>query len=135
MKYFLQQGFTPCKAKQPLKGMESLQEKDEKDKKHIGRLIKECKDKMCLIEGATKWYFTHYCGHYFIQYGYIQVFIFYRFFWKASFLSSCAFRVFYLFCVEFDVNLHKLHNICIINVFVVGVRCSVLLFSFVRIIL
>ena len=37
------------------------------------------------------------CGHYFVQYGFIQVCIFYSFFWKTSFLSFCQ------FCVEFDV--------------------------------
>ena len=35
---FLLLGFTSCKAKKPLQGMK-LQEKEEKDEKHIGKLF------------------------------------------------------------------------------------------------
>ena len=56
------------------------------------------------------------CGHYFAQYGFIKVSIFYWFFWKTSFLPFCAFCIFCLFCVEFNAcNPYKLSNICIIN--------------------
>ena len=66
------------------------------------------------------------CGRYFVQCGFIEVCIFYRFFWKTSFLVFLwAFCVFYLFCVEFDarfiVNFLTLHNRCLQNN-----RCQVL---------
>ena len=50
--------------------------------------------------------------HYFVQYGFLKVCIFYRFLWKTSFLSFCAFCVFCLFCVEFDVTFHCLYRKC-----------------------
>ena len=54
------------------------------------------------------------CGHYFVQYGFICVCIFYLIFWKASFSSLCVFCVcllcfsvfsgfFCLFCFDLDV--------------------------------
>ena len=45
------------------------------------------------LKGATKFYSTHYhlCVHYFLQYEFIQVFSFYRFFWETSFSPFCAF--------------------------------------------
>ena len=42
------------------------------------------------------------CDHYFFQYGFIQVCIFYRFFWKTSILPFGTFCIFCLF-VEIDV--------------------------------
>ena len=33
------------------------------------------------------------CGHYFVQYNFLQVSIFYRFFWTTSFLSFCTFSL------------------------------------------
>ena len=60
------------------------------------------------LKGATKFYFMHYflCGHYFIECGLIQVCIFYLFFWETDFeelfINAC--------------------NICIIIIYIVGVR-------------
>ena len=39
-------------------------------------------------------------GHYFVQYGFRQISIFYRMFWKTSFFVFLHF----LRCVEFDVT-------------------------------
>ena len=59
----------------------------------------------CLRElhNFYKFHVLFVCGHYFVQYGLIYVYIFYQFCWKTSFLSFCAFCVFCLFCVKFDV--------------------------------
>ena len=46
-------------------------------------------------------------GHYFIQYGFIQVCTFYLFFWKTSFLSFCAYCDYCLFWIR-CTTLHKL---------------------------
>ena len=43
-------------------------------------------------------------SHYFVQYEFMQVSIFYICFWKTSFLSFCSFCVFYLLCVEVNVT-------------------------------
>ena len=64
------------------------------------------------------------CRHYFVQYGFIQVCIFYLFFWKTSFLSSSAFCVFLPFLCRIQCNLHILSIICAIIVYIVGVRNS-----------
>ena len=65
-------------------------------------------------------YSTHalfMCGHYFVQYGFIKVCIFYRFFWKLVFLSFRSFLCFLIQC--------EFYNHCYVAV---GVRCSVFLF-------
>ena len=66
--------------------------------------VETLKIKYCLKE-ATVLYFTRYSCvvFYFVRYGFIQICIFYRFFWKTSFCLSVLF-VFCLFCVEFDVT-------------------------------
>ena len=71
-------------------------------------------------------YFTHYLyDHYFVQCGFIQVYIFSR-----NFLGKL------LFCLsglpalcQIRCNFHKLCNICLIVVYIVGVRYSVFLLS------
>ena len=71
-------------------------------------------------------------GHYFIEYKFIQVCIFYLFFWKTSF---------YVFlhpfvvtaCFEFNVLFINFGNIWIIITYIVGVRCFfLLLFSHLK---
>ena len=60
----------------------------------------------------------------------IQVCMFYLLFWKTSFF--CPSELFVLStCSEFDVIFINCCNICIIIIYVVGVRYSVFLFSFI----
>ena len=54
------------------------------------------------------------CGHYFVQYGFIQICIFYRFYLSALF---CFLPV----LCPIRCNPHKLYNICITIVYIVGV--------------
>ena len=44
--HFFKWGFTPCKAEQPLRGME-LKEKEEKDENHRGELFRKNARKTC----------------------------------------------------------------------------------------
>ena len=67
------------------------------------------------------------CGHYFIQYGFIQVCTFYLFFWKTSFFCLPVLFVFSA-CFEFDVIFLNFCNICIIIIYILGVRYPVFLF-------
>ena len=64
------------------------------------------------------------CGHYFFQYRFIQGCIIFstNLFDKLVVLYFCSFCV-YFFCVEFDVIFLNFHNICVIIVFIVGVKC------------
>ena len=73
--------------------------------------------------GATKFYFMHYflCGHYFIECGLIQVCIFYLFFWKTNFFCVSALFVFTA-CSDFEELFINVCNICIIIIYIVGVR-------------
>ena len=48
------------------------------------------------------------CGHYFVQYGFMYIYIFYLFLWTTSVSSSCAFLLFCLLCVEFRCHLYRL---------------------------
>ena len=59
------------------------------------------------------------CGHYFVQYGFIQVCIFYRFYLSALF---CFLPV----LCPIRCNRHKLYNIRITIVYIVGVIVSLL---------
>ena len=70
------------------------------------------------------------CGNYFIPYGFIRVYIFHLFFWKSFFFCISALLVFSA-CSEFDLTLINFCNICIIIIYIVGVRYSVFLFSLI----
>ena len=61
------------------------------------------------------------CGLYFVQYGFIQVCIFYRFFWKTGFFIVLHFLCFLPVLCWMWLNLNKLYNICIVFVYA-GVR-------------
>ena len=56
-------------------------------------------------------YALFFRSHFFVQYGFIQVCIFYLFFWKTSFLSFCAFCVFCLSWIRPNLN-QLLHHLC-----------------------
>ena len=69
------------------------------------------------------------CGHYFVQYWFIEACIFYRFFWESSFLFF--FMLFWIVSLNWiQCNPNKLYNICciIMNVYK-SIRYSVCLFS------
>ena len=78
-------------------------------------LTKHFNSKRKVNKGAKK-----LCGYYFVQYGFIQVYISFLLFWKTNSLSFYAFCVFYLFCVKFDAifinfvtfvwSLHRKHQ-------------------------
>ena len=67
-------------------------------------------------------YALFFHGHFFVPYGFIQVCIFYLFFWKTSFLSSCAFCVFCLSWIRPNLN-QLLQHLC--NHYLYS-RCQVL---------
>ena len=72
------------------------------------------------------------CGHYFIQNRFIQVCIFYLFFWRTSFFCLSKFFVFLFFaCSEFDIIFMHFGNICIVIIYIIGVKYSVFLFSLI----
>ena len=79
-----------------------------------------------IFKGARKWKFRDFsCSHYFVDYGFISVCIFYLF--KTSFSSFCVLGS-CLFCYEFDVIFVKsLDNIGVITAYI-GTRCSVIFF-------
>ena len=58
----------------------------------------EVKGAKCEIVFYTLFVF----GHYFVQYGLVQVCIFYWFLWKTTFLSVCAFHIALNFGVTFE---------------------------------
>ena len=66
-------------------------------------------------------------GHYFVQHGFIQVCTFHYSFGKLVF----CFYVLFVFsaCSEFDLIFINFDNICIIIIYIVDARYSVLLFS------
>ena len=68
-------------------------------------------------------------GHYFIQYGFIQVCTFYLFFWKTSFFCLPVLFVFSA-CFEFDVIFMNFCNICIIIIYILGVRYPVFVLTY-----
>ena len=68
-------------------------------------------------------------GHYFVQCRFIQVCIFYRFFWKKSFFIFVLFLWFLPVTCRIGCNLHKFYNIYIIIVYIVFVKYSVFLLS------
>ena len=41
VQYFFQMGFIPCKAEQPLQGMELQEKEEEKDEKDMGKLFRK----------------------------------------------------------------------------------------------
>ena len=45
--YYYNLGSTPCKAEQPLRGMELQEKEEEKDEKDTGKLTRKLKDKRC----------------------------------------------------------------------------------------
>ena len=70
------------------------------------------------------------CDHYFIQYGIIQVCIFYLYsFGKLFFLFFLTFLRFLPVSCRIRCNLHKPYNNCIIIVCITGVRNYVFVFS------
>ena len=83
------------------------------------------------LKGAKKLFYALFlCGHYFIQNGFIRVCIFYLFFWRTVFFS---FKVFFLFsaCSEFNIIFMNFGNICIIIIYIIGVKYPVFLFSLI----
>ena len=71
-------------------------------------------------------YALFFFSHYFVQYGLIQVCIFYLFFWKTRFCLSALFV--FSACPEFDVISITFYKICIIIIYIVEIRYSVFLF-------
>ena len=88
------------------------------------KLLNRPKSNYRFIKGATKLYFyaLFVCGHYFVQCGFVQVGIFCPFFWKTSFFVFRRFLRFFPFLCRIRCNLHKLYDICIIIVCLLGVR-------------
>ena len=75
------------------------------------------------IKGAPKLYFMHYSC--------VVIIFFSLFFWKTSFSSFCvpcfSFVLFWIRC-----HPCMLYSICMIMVYTVSARCSVILFSFYK---
>ena len=75
--------------------------------------------------GANVFYTLFLCGHYFIQYVFIQLCILYLFLGTLAFFSFSAFCVFYLFLTR--RNIVTFCNICIIIIYRESVKYSVFL--------
>ena len=88
-------------------------------------------DNLIWLKGATKLYFTHYSCVVIILFStrlYQSVFSTYSF-GKLVFCLSALFM--FSACSEFDVTVLNFYDICIIIIYIVGVRYSVLLFSLI----
>ena len=83
-----------------------------------------------IIQSERSYEFLFYAlfffSHCFVQYGFIQVSIFYLFFWKTRFCLSALFM--FSACPEFDVISITFYKICIIIIYIVAIRYSVFLF-------
>ena len=88
-----------------------------------------------LLKGAKELYFTYYSCVVIIllNTGLYKSAFSTNSFRKLIFLSFCAFCLCFLLALcRLRFNLHKLCNICIINIYVVGVRRCMFLFSLIR---
>ena len=72
----------------------------------------------------TVFYELFLCGHYFIQYRFLQVYVFFLFLWKTSSFCLSAYFVFSA-CSALDVIFINFCSICVISIYIVGVRYSV----------
>ena len=70
-------------------------------------------------------------GHCFVQYGFSESAFPIGSFGEQCFVFLCILCFVPALC-RIRYNLHKLYNICIINVYIVGVRFSVILLSLIR---